>query len=102
MSSWSVWTLIYDTSKSDICLIGIVALELAYGKILAEISRELLQVASYICEVKTLTNTWEELRHKSAELTADRALPFRKRKFRDEEATTTSLTTVTEGKFCDR
>ncbi|KAL1803189.1 hypothetical protein ACET3Z_031836 [Daucus carota] len=80
----------------------LTALELAYGKILAEIRRELLQVASYKCEVKTLTNTWEELRHKSAELTADRALPFRKRKFRDEEATTTSLTTVTEGKFCDR
>ena len=97
-----MWTLIYDTSKSDICLIGIVVLELAYGKILAEIRRELLQIASNICEVKTLTNAWEELRHKCVELTADRALPYRKRKFEYEEVTTTSLTTVTEGNFFDR
>ncbi|KAK1362375.1 Protein kinase domain-containing protein [Heracleum sosnowskyi] len=87
----------YDTEKSDIWLVGIAALELAYGKIQVRSRRELLEIASYISEVKILPNTWEELRQKSAELIADRALPIKKRRFGNGSHTSnTALSTETE------
>lgn len=59
---------VYETEKSDIWLIGILALELAYGQILVENRGELLDIANYICsDPGGLMDTWEELRIKSAE-----------------------------------
>lgn len=91
----------YDTAKSDIWLVGIAALELAYGKLPVESRKELLQVARYICQVKVLPDTWEDLKLKSAELAADKDLPIKKRKLSNEEAITASLANVAKGRFSD-
>lgn len=59
---------VYETEKSDIWLIGILALELAYGRILVENRRELLDIVNYVSsDPGALMDTWEELRIKSAE-----------------------------------
>lgn len=59
---------VYETEKSDIWLIGILSLELAYGRILVENRREFLDIANYISSNPgALTDTWEQLRIKSAE-----------------------------------
>ncbi|KAL1815800.1 hypothetical protein ACET3Z_018374 [Daucus carota] len=59
---------VYASEESDIWLIGILALELAYGRILVENRRELLDIVEYICsDPEVLTDTWEELRIKSGE-----------------------------------
>ncbi|KAK1399248.1 hypothetical protein POM88_009111 [Heracleum sosnowskyi] len=59
---------VYETEKSDIWLIGILGLELAYGRILVENRRELLDITNYISsDPGALMDTWEELRIKSAE-----------------------------------
>ncbi|KAF1001755.1 hypothetical protein AG4045_003891 [Apium graveolens] len=87
----------YNTNKSDIWLLGIAALELAYGKIPVESRKELLEIARYVSEVKILPNSWEALRQKTAELIADRAMPPKKRKFAStSQASNNALSTEME------
>ena len=90
----------YATVKYNICLIGIVALELAYGEIQRRFVENYFKLQAKYVRWKLLPNTCEDFRHKSADLAVDRALPFKKRRrFRDVEATTNSLITVTKENF---
>lgn len=80
------------TSKSDIWLIGITALEFAYGDIRVENREELLDIAKCISVTRRMADTWDELVQQTEEFKIESQNPPKGKGKKIQEATMNFLT----------
>ncbi|KAK1391957.1 hypothetical protein POM88_011013 [Heracleum sosnowskyi] len=81
-----------DSEKSDIWLIGITALEFAYGDIRIFERRELLDIARCISVTRKMATTWDDLVQQTEEFKVESVKPPKGTRQKIEEATVNFLT----------